>query len=176
MEDTFPTVRSRYVIPVIAPEDLSPHTPNQNVAQPQTIQCSLGVDPAITTEIERRIAGSERAPIFPTDERKTHTITIIVKNTHEGSINDLLVRASLPVSQNPRIRVSLREPVCLTNISSGTPLVRDKCPARWSTTGECAGKKSGVFEWVCSDVQPGSLVLKAAWDVSAPRDFNVVEQ
>lgn len=104
-------------------------------------------------------------------------IAITVKNAHKGSIDDIVVRVSLPVPQNPRITVSLREPLGLAMLDSGAAvLLRDKCSAKWSTTGKCTGRKGGVFEWVCHDVQSGSLGLKAAWDVNAPRDFNVVEK
>ncbi|OAX30576.1 hypothetical protein K503DRAFT_788361, partial [Rhizopogon vinicolor AM-OR11-026] len=145
----------------------------KNMAQPQTIQCSLGVDPEVTTEIERRITiDTETGFYFPSNEKKTHTIKITVKNTRQGVIGDIIVRASLPVTQNPRITVSLREPDCLATIGSGGGLVRQGCSARWAAIG----KKDGVFEWVCRDVQAGSLELKATWDVTAPRDFNVVEE
>lgn len=144
---------------------------------PQIIECSLGVDPAVTTEIERRIVYSETISPPTTDERKTHVIVITVKNAHEGPVDDIVIRVAMPVPQNPRITVSLREPLGLAMIDSGAAvLLRDKCSVKWSTIGKRTGRKGGVFEWVCNDVKSGSLELKAAWDVNAPRDFNVVEK
>jgi hypothetical protein len=131
----------------------------------------------VTTEVERRIVDSEIVSLPTTDERKRHVIAITVKNAHEGPIDDIVIRVSLPVPQNPRITVSLREPLGLAMLDSGAAvLLRDKCSAKWSTSGKRTGRKGGVFEWVCHDVQSGSLGLKASWDVNAPRDFNVVEK
>lgn len=162
-----------------ASRDLSPYTLNQDLAKLQHIQCPLGIDSAVTTEIERRTqVNSDRGAVHPfiVEDRKTHTITIIVKNTHEGPIGDVIVRASLPVPQSHLIGVSLQEPIGLTMIGSGTIMVRDKCSVGWSTTGDRTGQNGRVIEWVCHDMQPGSQVLTAAWDVTAPSNCNVIEQ
>lgn len=69
----------------------------------------------------------------------------------------------------------LKEPSGLTEIDEGSVYVKEGCLARWSTTGGRKGKQAGLFEWVC-DVNPGTEVLKAVWEVCVPQDLNLFEQ
>jgi hypothetical protein len=145
-----------------------------SVDQPQTIQCSLGIDPAVTTQFNRTV---ESLPnVFSDKAITTHTITTTIKNAHHDPISNVIVRTSIPLPGDPRVTVALQEPQGLADIDSGTVRVGDGCYARWSTTGGRAGKDDGLFEWVCSSVKPGSQVLKAVWRVTAPRGLNFTEQ
>ena len=71
--------------------------------------------------------------------------------------------------------IVLKEPAGLTGIDEGTVTVKEGCQARWSTMGGRKGKQAGLFEWVC-DVNPGTEVLKAVWEVCAPQDLKLFEQ
>ncbi|KAG1851546.1 hypothetical protein C8R48DRAFT_777838 [Suillus tomentosus] len=138
----------------------------------QPIQCSLGIDPAMATQFNRTIAS---LPDFNGKATKTYTITATLNNTHRDPVSNVIVRTSLPFSADPRITVTLQEPGSLADIDSGTVRVGDGCYARWSTTGNRAGKNDGLFEWVCSSVKPGSQVLKAVWHVTAPGSLSFTE-
>jgi hypothetical protein len=174
MEDTFLTATSRYVISYIQFPGPLPCTSKQSVDQPQTIQCSLGIDPAVTTQFNRTV---ESLPnVFSDKAITTHTITTTIKNAHQDPVSNVIVRTSIPLPGDPRVTVALQEPRGLADIDSGTVRVGDGCYARWSTTGGRAGKDDGLFEWVCSSVKPGSQVLKAVWRVTAPRGLNFTEQ
>ncbi|KAG1737065.1 uncharacterized protein EDB91DRAFT_487811 [Suillus paluster] len=144
--------------------------------QPQTIQCSLGVDPGVTTQFNRTVDSLLRLAVVGDRTVTAHTITTTITNTHQDPVSNVIVRTSLPIPADPRITVSLQEPEGLADIASGTVRVRDGCYARWSTTGDHAGKNEGLFEWVCSNVKPGSEVLKAVWYVTAPHDLSFTEE
>ncbi|KAG1774462.1 hypothetical protein EV702DRAFT_1124039 [Suillus placidus] len=147
-----------------------------SVDQPQTIQCSLGIDPALTTQFNRTVSSLPDLNVLNGKATTTHTITTTIKNTHHNPVNNLIVRTSLPLPADPRVTVSLQEPEGLADIDSGTVRVGNGSYARWSTTGDRAGKNDGLFEWVCSSVEPGSQVLKAVWYVTAPFGLNFTEQ
>lgn len=147
-----------------------------SVDQPQTIQCSLGIDPAVTTQFNRTVDSLPDFTVLNGKAITTHTITATIKNAHRNPVNNVIVRTSLPLPADPRVTVSLQEPEGLADIDSGTVRVGNGSYARWSTTGDRAGKNDGLFEWVCSSVEPGSQVLKAVWHVTAPRGLNFTEQ
>lgn len=147
-----------------------------SVNQPQTIQCSLGVDPAVTTQFNRTVGSLPNFSVLNGKAITTHTITTTIKNTHRNPVRNVIVRTSLPLPADPRVTVSLQEPEGLADIDSGTVRVEDGCYAGWSTSGDRAGKNDGLFEWVCSSVEPGSRVLKAVWYVTAPRGLSFTEQ
>lgn len=147
-----------------------------SVNQPQTIQCSLGVDPAVTTQFNRTVGSLPDFSVLNGKAITTHTITTTIKNTHRVPVRNVIVRTSLPLPADPRVTVSLQEPEGLADIDSGTVRVGDGCYAGWSTTGDRAGKNDGLFEWVCNSVEPGSRVLKAVWYVTAPRGLSFTEQ
>lgn len=146
-----------------------------SVDRPQTIQCSLGIDPAVTTQFNRAVNSLPDFTVLNGKAITTHTITTTIKNTHHEPVSNVVIRTSLPLPADPRVTVTLQEPEGLADIDSGKVLVGDGCYARWSTTGGRAGKNDGLFEWVCSSVKPGSQVLKAEWHVTAPRGLNGTE-
>lgn len=148
----------------------------KSVNQPQTIQCSLGVDTAVTTQFDRTVASLPDFTVLNNKVTMAHTITTIIKNTHRNSVSNVIVRTSLPLPADPRVTVTLQEPEGLADIDSGTVRVGDGRYASWSTTGDRTGKKDGLFEWVCSSVKPGSQALKAVWHVTAPRGLDFTEQ
>ncbi|KAG1736345.1 hypothetical protein EDB19DRAFT_1721791 [Suillus lakei] len=147
-----------------------------SVNQPQTIQCSLGIDPAVTTQFNRTVDSLPDFTVLNGKAITTHTITTTIKNTHLGPVSNVIVRTSLPLPADPRVTVALQEPEGLADIDSGTVRVGDEFYARWSTTGDRAGENDGLFEWVCGSVKPGSQVLKAVWYVTAPRGLSFTEQ
>ncbi|KAG2114827.1 hypothetical protein DEU56DRAFT_896191 [Suillus clintonianus] len=147
-----------------------------SVKQPQTIHCSLGIDPAVTTQFSRSVDSLPDFTVLNGKVVTTHTITTTIKNTHRHPVSNVIVRTSLPLPADPRVTVALQEPEGLAGIDSGTVRVRDGCHARWLTTGNRAGKNDGLFEWVCSSVKPGSEMLKAVWYVTAPRGLSFTTQ
>ncbi|KAG0705831.1 hypothetical protein DFH29DRAFT_1077424 [Suillus ampliporus] len=155
------------------------HVSDSNITganQPQTIQFALGVDPAVTTQFNRTVDSLPQFTMYNGQTVTAHTLTTIITNTHQDPVSNVIVRTSLPIPADPRITVSLQEPEGLADIDSGMVQVRDGWYARWSTTGDRAGKNDGLFEWVCSHVKPGSEVLKAVWYVAAPCDIGFTEQ
>ncbi|KAG2147788.1 uncharacterized protein EDB93DRAFT_1250508 [Suillus bovinus] len=146
-----------------------------SINQPQTIQCSLGIDPAITAQYNRTVHSIPEFAVHNDRAITTHTVTTTLKNTHHDPISNVIVRASLPISADPRVKVRLQEPEGLADIYSGMVRAGDGCYARWSTTGDRAGKDEGLFEWVCFSVKPGSQVLKAVWRVTAPQGLSLTE-
>ncbi|KAG1759213.1 hypothetical protein EDD22DRAFT_907092 [Suillus occidentalis] len=130
----------------------------------------------VTTQFHRIVGSLPDFSVFNGKAVTTHTITTTIKNTHRIPVRNVIVRTSLPLPADPRVTVSLQEPEGLADIDSGTVRVGDGCYAGWSTTGDRAGKNDGLFEWVCSSVEPGSRVLKAVWYVTAPRGLSFTEQ
>lgn len=147
-----------------------------SVNQPQTIQCSLGIDPAVTTQFNRTVDSKSDFGVLDGKATTKYTITTTIKNTHHDPVSNVIVRASLPLPGDSRVTVALQEPEGLAAIDSGMVWVGDGCHARWSTTENRAGKNDGLFEWVCSSVKPGSQVLKAVWEVTMPRGLSFTEQ
>ncbi|KAG2031735.1 hypothetical protein BDR03DRAFT_1015846 [Suillus americanus] len=119
-----------------------------SVDQPQTIQCSLGVDPAVTTQFNRTVDSLPDFTVLNGKAITTHTITTAIKNTYHHAVSNVIVRTSLPLPADPRVTVALQEPEGLADIDSGTVRVGDGCYAGWSTTGDRARKNDGLFEWV----------------------------
>lgn len=105
----------------------------------------------------------------------TYTSATVLHNTHAEPIRGVIVRSSIPLPADPRITIVLKEPAGLAEIDEGCVSVKEGCLARWSTAGGRKGKQAGLFEWAC-DVNPGTEVLKAVWEVCAPQDLKLVEQ
>ena len=105
----------------------------------------------------------------------TYTSATVLHNTHAEPIQDVVVRCSIPLTADPRVTIMLKEPAGLAEIDEGSVVVKEGCLARWSTAGGRKGKQAGLFEWVC-DVNPGTEVLKAVWEVRAPQGLNLLEQ
>ncbi|KAG2073073.1 hypothetical protein BDR04DRAFT_367307 [Suillus decipiens] len=147
-----------------------------SVNQPQTIQCSLGIDPAITTQFNRTVDSKSDFGALDGKATTKYTIITTIKNTHHDPVSNVIVRASLPLPGDSRVTVALQEPEGLAAIDSGMVWVGDGCHARWSTSENRTGKNGGLFEWVCSSVKPGSQVLKAVWHVTTPRGLGFAEQ
>ncbi|KIK93784.1 hypothetical protein PAXRUDRAFT_828630 [Paxillus rubicundulus Ve08.2h10] len=147
----------------------------QNTDAPQMLECSLGVDGAITTINNRSPDSLPSFGAFSDKVTTTYTSATFVNNKHSDTICGVVIRSSLPLPADPRVTVVLKEPAGLTDIETGLVNVREGCQARWSTTGGRKGKQGGLFEWVC-DLKPGTDVLKAVWEVCAPQGLSLVEQ
>ncbi|KAF8838853.1 hypothetical protein BDN67DRAFT_970913 [Paxillus ammoniavirescens] len=147
----------------------------QNTDAPQMLECSLGVDGAITTINNRSPDSLPSFGAFSDKVTTTYTSATFVNNKHSETIREVVIRSSLPLPTDPRVTVVLKEPAGLADIETGLVNVREGCQARWSTSGGRKGKQAGLFEWVC-DLKPGTEVLKAVWEVCAPQGLGLVEQ
>jgi hypothetical protein len=139
------------------------------------LECSLGVDDAITTINNRSPDSLPSSGAFSDKVTTTYTSATFVNNKHSETIPEVVIRSSLPLPTDPRVKIVLKEPAGLADIETGLVNVREGCRARWSTSGGRNDKQAGLFEWVC-DLKPGTEVLKAVWEVCAPQGLGLVEQ
>lgn len=142
---------------------------------PQILECSLAVDTGVKTIHSRAPDALPSVAAFTGKTTTTYTSATVLHNTHAEPIRSVIVRSSIPLPADPRITIVLKEPARLAEIDEGSVAVKEGCLARWSTTGGRKGKQAGLFEWVC-DMNPGTEVLKAVWEVCAPQTLKLLEQ
>ncbi|KAH0833405.1 hypothetical protein J3R83DRAFT_12511 [Lanmaoa asiatica] len=147
----------------------------QNTELPQILECSLAVDTGVKTIHNRAPDALPSVGAFSGKATTTYTSATVIHNTHAEPIRGVVVRSSIPLPTDPRITIVLKEPAGLADMDEGSVPVREGCLARWSTTGGRKGKQAGLFEWVC-DVNPGTEMLRAVWEVCAPQDLKLSEQ
>ncbi|KAG6372192.1 hypothetical protein JVT61DRAFT_7985 [Boletus reticuloceps] len=147
-----------------------------NTELPQILECSLAVDTGVKALHNRASdALPQSVPTFTSKAMTTYTSATVLHNTYAEPIRGVIVRSSIPLPADPRITIVLKEPAGLAEIDEGSVTVKEGCLARWSTTGGRKGKQAGLFEWVC-DMNPGTEVLKAVWEVCAPQHLELLEQ
>ncbi|KAG8212848.1 hypothetical protein J3R82DRAFT_11165 [Butyriboletus roseoflavus] len=146
-----------------------------NTELPQVLECSLAVDTGVKTIHNRAPDALPSVNAFTGKATTTYTSATVVQNTHAEPIRGVIVRSSIPLPADPRISIVLKEPLGLAEIDEGSVTIKEGCLARWSTMGGRKGKQEGLFEWVC-DVNPGTEVLKAVWEVCGPQDMKLSEQ
>ena len=148
---------------------------HQNTELPQILECSLAVDTGVKAMHSRAPDALPSVASFTGKATTTYTSATVLHNLHGEPIRGVVVRSSIPLPADPRITIVLKEPAGLADIDEGSVTVKEGCIARWSTAGGRKGKQGGLFEWVC-DMNPGTEVLKAVWEVCAPQDLKLLEQ
>lgn len=139
------------------------------------LECSLAVDTSVKSIHNRAPDALPSVASFTGKATTTYTSATVLHSTHADPIRGIIVRSAIPLPADPRVTIVLKEPAGLAEIDEGSVVVKAGCQARWSTTGGRKGKQAGLFEWVC-DMNPGTEVFKAVWEVCAPQDMKVLEQ
>ena len=139
------------------------------------LECSLAVDTGVKMIHNHAPDPLPSVGAFTGKATTTYTSATVLHNTHAEPIRGVIVRSSIPLPADPRVTIILKEPAGLAEIDEGCVAVKEGCLARWSTTGGRKGKQAGLFEWVC-DVNTGTEVLKAVWEVRAPQGLKLFEQ
>lgn len=99
-------------------------------------------------------------------------------NKHQFPINDLIIRESVPTSDDKRARVILRKPEGLAEAKDGDTidLKNRGLSVSWSPIVDGkGGYKEGKFEWKWKVNAGGKIIVEAEWDVKSTGDTEWVE-
>ncbi|KAH9948604.1 hypothetical protein B0H21DRAFT_890433 [Amylocystis lapponica] len=153
-----------------------------NIAVNESFTCTLGADPAlcIARTRTRRARGDTLHPFPEPTNRTTFTVRTVVANRGTRAVPALVVREVVPLSEDGRISVVLKQPNGLAEAKDGEDVVVEdeestrggretQKRARWGKVVDGrGGEKAGVFEWI-SAVDPGeSVTFVAEWEARAP--------
>lgn len=177
-----------------------------SVSPQESFSCSLGVDPSIRVTVHPqkkvvRTTGGGLMNMSSKSDVTSFTQRISIKNTRPTTVNRLIVKDQVPLSEDSRIVVTVTKPSdkiigppdasnsmvgTISKASSSgsgetSTLVQEiqrGVIARWAQKNEDAGgtggsKGDGVVEWICSDVGK-ALDLDLEYEVSAPHDVRWV--
>ncbi|RPD54848.1 hypothetical protein L227DRAFT_580207 [Lentinus tigrinus ALCF2SS1-6] len=150
-----------------------------HVAANESFVCILGVDTRLKVSYHQR--SHPGSPQSATDVMKTtaYSTTITVTNDHDLDIAHLIVRDSLPVSDDDaKIKVSMQKPEDLAQAKDGEEMAvatntnseaKANVRVRWAKAEHGrGGREEGMYEWVCGLHAGAEIVLEAEWVVTAP--------
>jgi uncharacterized protein (TIGR02231 family) len=148
-----------------------------DVAPGDVFSCSLGADMATcvryacaSRRADNSVVGREQDPCAATTYRGRTT----VKNHHSFALRGLVLRDSVPVSEDERrASLLLRRPAGLTRLGQGEELMIGEGESggrsrtvRWSKVVDGkGGKKEGLFEWVVEVEADEEVTIETEWDV-----------
>ena len=165
-----------------------------DVAPGDEFSCTLGTDPATrisyvctTKNAEDADAPHERNAVPGQWAATRYRSSTTVRNRHPFAVRELLVRDSVPVSEDEkRVSVVLRQPAGLAELEQKGELrvgaeaneretkgekqtQKQTQTVRWSKVVDgMGGKKEGLFEWVVEVEAGEELTIETEWDVKAP--------
>jgi uncharacterized protein (TIGR02231 family) len=165
-----------------------------DVAPGDEFSCTLGTDPATrisyvctTKNADDADAPHERSAVPGQWAATRYRSSTTVRNRHPFAVRELLVRDSVPVSEDEkRVSVVLRQPAGLAELEQKGELrvggedsereakgekqtQKQTQTVRWSKVVDgMGGKKEGLFEWVVEVEAGEELTIETEWDVKAP--------
>ncbi|KZV72708.1 hypothetical protein PENSPDRAFT_603927 [Peniophora sp. CONT] len=149
----------------------------KDIAPGGEFTCTLGPDLGTrvtynrTSKLETDAQTSRFSEQYATT---TCSASTSVTNTHPFALAALIVRDSLPISDDEkRVRVILRDPAVLAEAEQGEEKDVGQYKASWSDDD---GRKKGLYEWHCSVEAGKDVTLLTAWDVKAPADVKWIEK
>jgi hypothetical protein len=140
--------------------------------------CILGTDPSVLVKYskkaktERSSSGAFAEPTKTT----TYTTTVMVHNRHGFALSSLVIRGTIPLSGDNRVRVILTKPDGLASANDKAVEVKgvEDIKIRWADNG--AGEKEGRFEWFGGVKAGGKVDAAAEWEVRGPEYVSWTEQ
>jgi hypothetical protein len=134
-----------------------------------TFECTLGADPSIRLTFARtaKPAQVEGGAFAEPTQTVAYAVTTTIKNVHQFDLPRVLVRDSIPVSDNDkRIRIILRKPANLAEAKEGDEVDVDGAKVSWSKDG----LKDGKIEWTAEVKSGEELKLETEFEIRAPAD------
>ena len=148
----------------------------KDIAPGGNFTCTLGPDLGTRVAYSRTSKLETDAQTSRFAEQYTTTAfsaSSIVTNTHPFALATLIVRDSLPISDDEkRVRVILREPALLADAEQGEEKDVGHHKVAWQ---DSEGRKNGLYEWRCSVEAGKEVTLLTNWDVKAPADVKWIE-
>lgn len=150
----------------------------QDVNPSDTFDCTLGTDAATSVAYTRSLktVRNSAGTFAEVNNTTTCTNTIKIHNKHRFALPEITIRDIIPMSEDKRIKVLLRQPVGLPNAKDGDSIdlskLKEGLKVRWSPCSDSiGGEKEGRYEFFFSMDAGAKFSLTSQWEVTAPADL-----
>lgn len=150
----------------------------QDINPSDTFDCTLGTDTATTVAYSRslRTIRNSAGAFAEVNNTTTCTNTIKIHNKHRFALPEITIRDVIPMSEDKRVKVLLRQPDGLSNAKDGESVdlskVKEGLKVKWSPSSDSkGGEKEGRYEFFFGMDAGAKFSLKSQWEVTAPADL-----
>lgn len=150
----------------------------QDVNPSDTFECTFGSDPLTRVSYSRtfKTLRVDSGAFAEAHNTTTYTNTTTIHNKHRFPLSEVIIRDIIPLADDNRVKVHLKNPDGLADAKDGQVVelkkVAEGLKVRWSPLVDGkGGEKQGRFEFLSNVDVGGKAIVESGWEVKAPADL-----